>query len=602
MKIDPIYQGRALAGNKSTAYPNRQLFLDTEVRIGNRGIYHHHVFAIGWTHYILDTGRSKDSVDRWDLWKNLDELNAFIEKCTADKTTLRIYGHNLYYDLQVIGFFHRFAVSHWTLDFIYDKGLSFILAIKKGNRRIKCISTTNYFDYSLAILGESMGMKKLDVDPLKASDNELVPYCRQDVEILTHAVLKYQDFNREHDTGKFAATRASQAFNCFRHRFMDHAIYIHADKRVKQLERDAYFGGRVEAFRWGVQTGGPFVFLDVNSMYPYVMHRYRYPSKVLEYVENASLAYLKHYLPSCAMIADVTLETREPMFAYRGKDKLLFPVGRFRTCVCTEGLRRAIDAGMIEEVHRLALYECRFLFRSYVDYFYPLKSAYKTQGNLIYTAIVKLFLNSLYGKFGMKIAKEEKIDNPEMTGFFRRKEIDASTGVTWMHTGMFGKEILQYGEIDGRNSFTGVAAHVTEYARFTLWDFFNRADRDRVLYCDTDSLVLRERDLLDCDFSLDPQLLGSLDLDRRTQRLVLYNPKDYATDTGRKTKGIPKDAEQTGPHSWQYEQFKRLATHQREGVTEGFLSCKTEKTINLSYDKGIVLPDGAIVPYCFGGS
>lgn len=510
-----------------------------------------------------------------------------------------IYGHNLYYDLQVIGFFAAFARFGWQLDFIYDKGLTFILVIRRGKRSIKCISTTNYFDYSLAVLAESMGMKKFDVDPLTASDEELIPYCRQDVVILSEAVRRYRDFNKEHDTGKFSMTRASQSFNCFRHRFMDHKIELHRDVRLRKLERDAYFGGRTEAFRWGNVKGGPFTFLDVNSMYPYVMHRYRYPCRALEYLEEVDYGFIKKWLPSTAMVADVTIETRDPMFAYRGEDKLLFPVGRFRTCLCTEGLRRAFDAGNIKKVHRLAMYECAYLFRSYVDYWYPLKAQYKKEGNEIYTRIVKMFLNSLYGKFGQKKAKEESFNNPAMIEPCRIEEVDVQTELHWIRTGMFGKEILSYGEEDTRNTFTAIAAHVTEYARFTLWDLFTRLGFQRVLYTDTDSIVLRTADVSLIGCELDPERLGALSVDRHTKRLVLYNPKDYTTDAGRKTKGVPKTAERIGAHTWRYEQFQGFATHQRENVAKGFLSRETVKSVSIEYDKGVVLPDGSIVPYCF---
>lgn len=602
MKRHAVYPGNRLPGNRSTVYPNRQLYLDTETSVCPGGTYRNHRFRLGWTRYVFATGRPRDSVDRWDLWRNLHELNAFIERCTAERNALYIYGHNLYYDLQVIGFFRHFAHSGWQLDFVYDKGMTFVLVIRKGKRSIHCVSTTNYFDYSLSALAKQMGMKKHEVDPLSASDEKLIPYCRQDVAILVEAVKQYRAFNSEHDTGKFAATRASQSFNCYRHRFMNEAIYIHRDKRVSELERFAYFGGRTEAFRWGRQKGGPFVFLDVNSMYPYVMHRYRYPTKLIEYLENVPIGYAQTWLPCSAMVADATVEITEPMIAYRGKEKVLFPVGRFRTGLCSEGLRRLFEQGAVIQIHRLAVYECRFIFREYVEYFYPLKSAYKQEGNEIYTAIVKLFLNSLYGKFGQKVAKEEIHDNPQAIEPYRWDEIEVSTGDRWTRTGMFGKEIIQFGETEGRNAFVAIAAHVTEYARFVLWDYFCAADREKVIYCDTDSLVLGEVALRDCAFSLNDSALGALSLDKRTEELVIYNPKDYQTDEGRKTKGVPRSAKQIGPHTWTYEQFLRLSSHQRLGIGEGFRSIMTTKSVSIEYDKGIVLPSGEILPYCLGGS
>ena len=602
MKRHAVYPGKPLPGNRSTAFPARQLYLDVESWVKPSGSYNHHSFRLGWTYFEHDTKRSRDTVKRWNLWRETGKLNAFIERCTAEKSSLHIYGHNLYYDLQVIGFFRWFAASGWQLDFVYDKGLTFVLVIRKGKRSIKCVSTTNYFDYSLSVLGDHLKMAKHDVDPLTSPDELLIPYCRQDVSILIEAMKQYRDFNREHDTGKFAATRASQSFNAYRHRFMGETIYIHGDKRVAELERDAYFGGRTEAFRWGNFSDGPFVFLDVNSMYPYVMREQRYPTKIVEYLEHVPIEYIRKWLPCSSMVADVTIEICEPMIAYRGKEKVLFPVGRFRTAVCSEGLRRLLIQNAILEVHRLAVYECRYIFREYVDYFYPLKSAYKQQGNAIYTAIVKLFLNSLYGKFGQRVTKEEIVDNPAAVDPYRWDEIDVQTGKHWTRTGMFGKEILQFGEMDGRNAFVAIAAHVTEYARFVLWDYFNQAGREAVLYCDTDSVVIPERQLDHSSIVLDETRLGSLSMDKRTQTLTVYNPKDYQTDAGRKTKGVPKSARQIGPHTWEYEQFLRLSSHQRAGVGEGFRSKPTVKSVSIEYDKGIVLPSGWITPYCFGGS
>jgi len=177
-----------------------------------------------------------------------------------------------------------------------------------------------------------------------------------------------------------------------------------------------------------------------------------------------------------------------------------------------------------------------------------------------------------------------------------------STGDRWTRTGMFGKEILQYGEMEGKNAFVAIAAHVTEYARFVLWDYFTQAPRDKVLYCDTDSLVIAEKDLQNTRFTLDDSQLGALSLDKRTNELIIYNPKDYQTDQGRKTKGVPKSAKQIGPHTWTYEQFLRLSSHQRLGIAEGFRSRTTVKSVSIEYDKGIVCATGEILPYCFGGS
>jgi hypothetical protein len=585
--------------NHSTAYPTCLLFLDTETRTTPDGDFTRHDLLLAWTCYrrIRKSDTQKD--DDWRYWENPQKLCEYIQSCVTSKRALHIYGHNIAFDLQVIQFYKWFPLWGWKLEFIYDTGLTYLLVIRNEDRTLKAISTTNYFSYSLDVLGRELGIPKLDVDFEKSSKADLSVYCKQDVLITVKAMERYIAFNKEHDTGKFSMTRASQSFSAFRHRFMDTEIRLHKEKPIQQLERSAYFGGRTECFRIGKVPGDDFTFLDVNSMYPFVMMQNLYPTKCLWYKENPDPSDWLPFLSGYAVIADVTLDTDDPVYAKRHEGKLIFPVGTFDTCVCTAGFRHAIGAKHLVKVNAIAVYEWAPVFRQYVDYFYPLKSRYKADGNEIYTATVKLFLNSLYGKFGQRISDDERFTIPDQELTCRVENYDKVTGDRWTDTIMFGTLIRSRGEIEGPNTFVAIPAHVTEYARFYLWSIIKAIGRDRVYYCDTDSLAISSELLSHGSIHLDGLALGALAVDKTGEGLEIWGLKDYQIGSDRKLKGIPLRAVELQENVYRYDQFLGAVSHQRLGEVDSFLTRSVTKRLKHDYNKGTVNADGSVSPYCF---
>jgi len=595
-----IDSGKPISPNHSTAYPSHLFFLDTETRPVPEGKYTRHVFKLAWAREVRLSKEGSRQVDKWTRYTDSLEVLRAIEAATREKTALTVYGHNLWFDLQVCGFFHQFPRWGWKLDFVYDEGLTYLLNVRNGGRSIRCVSTTNYFDFSLSVLGKEIGLPKLEVDFERTSDADLDPYCRRDTEITSESVFKYMAFLREHEAGRFAYTKASQAFNAYRHRFMGEKIHIHAAEEVKALERSSYFGGRTECFSLGKQKGGPFVFLDINSMYPSVMKAHTFPNKLLEWYASASPALLKRWIGRAALVASVTVETDSPAYPVRMHNKTVFPVGRFDTVLCTAGLERAWQRGELRGVKSLAVYNRAPLFRSYVDYWYPLKARYKEEENAVYTRMVKLFLNSLYGKFGERRHEEERIEDWGSPDPWRMECFSRETGERWTETHLFNVTVIQGDLIEGPRSFVAVAAHVTEYARLLLWEIIERTGRERVLYCDTDSIVLREAALQLVGHPMDGSKLGYLSVDRTCESLTLHGCKDYEADALVKLKGVPAKAVRQQDGSYHYDQFLRSVSHLRLKASAGVLVEPRVKRLTRTYDKGVVGRGGIVRPFHLG--
>lgn len=591
------YRQRPLKKVASSRIPNYFLFIDTETKPhivdGVRSEY----FYLGWTcFYKRYAPLGKDSYE-WCYHKTFTGLNRYIERTCEMYKNVLVIGHNVFFDMQASGFYQYFTEQGWKLKFYYDKGLTYILKCRKDKNSITVISSTNWFDFSLQKLGEALGYPKLNIDFANVSEDELKVYCRNDVEILVHALAAYIDFILTHDLGKFSLTKASQAFTAFRHRFMTHGIYIHSDKDIQNLEREAYIGGRCECFQIGKIPGGPFVTLDVNAMYPYVMKENLYPWKLAGYYENKRPEFFTEKLINLLIIAEIQVDTSEPVFAIKVKGKTIFPVGKFNCFVCSTGFEYGFRRGYIKTVVRAVVYRKTDLFSAYVNYFHDLRVKFREQGNEMFLILCKYMHNSLYGKFGqMKIVSEfEDFDNG---GEYTREDVWSMISertVTITH--LMNQRLIQYQEGEGENSNVAIAAHITENARFYLWDFICRAGRDRVLYCDTDSIKIRLKDMGPVHSWIKPGEMGMLKIENKSETLLIEGAKNYRTETHRKIRGIPHKAIEVKPGVFTFESFVRQISHLRSGQITGAQIKTVTRTLRHKYDKGVVDHKGKVTPF-----
>ncbi len=590
------YPQHLIRRNHALYRPTRMLFLDTETKTLSVKKVLQHRMQMAWTCYRRIRSERGVDTEKWHYWQNAESLWRYAEGLAQEKTVLYIFAHNIFFDLQCSDFFYHFTRWGWVLQFLYDKGLTYILTIRKGRRSIKCLSTTNYFPYSLKKLGSIIGQEKLEVDFAAATRRDLKKYCRRDTEIVVKTMEKYFTFINKHDLGKFAASRSGQAFTAYRHRFMDNKIYTHRDEDLSAFERRAYFGGRVECFEIGEIKRGPFVHLDVNSMYSYVMRTHPYPIRLMAYEKNCSVDRLRNLLKKYCVVARVGLDTDEPAYGVLRGHKLVFPVGRFTAHLCTPGLAYALSHGHLLRVDELTSYERDSIFIPYVDYFSKLKTHYSKTGNTAMLQITKDFLNHLYGKFAQKTPCIEEEEDITFDGYFREEIYDMLSGKTEVVTKLMNKRFLIYGEEPAKNSMVAIAAHVTEHARFRLWELMRQAGRTKVLYCDTDSIKLRQRDYAPEKMDIDPHRLGALKVEGITKKLHLYAPKYYTTEKRAKIKGVPLNAEKLGPHKYRYTTFPKQASHLNKQITRFYYTEEVIKILQTRYTKGIVTEKGKILP------
>lgn len=586
--------------NRQNQIPQNFLFLDSETKwVKSDGITRHTAYMVWSCFCQLKDPDKVTYTSHWKFHTCNKSFWEYIDGLVHSRERLNIVGSNVLFDLAATQGFVHLPEMGWVHSFDVSAGMRFILKIKQSDRSICFLSSQNWIPYSVETLGDMLGKRKGSVDFETSPYSEIKKYCRRDTEIVRDAVIEFVRFVRQHDLGNFANTVSGQALNAYRHRFMGKNILIHNSDLAYDLERDAYFGGRTEAFYIGKVEYPEVVSLDINSMYPFVMKTKEYPTKYRNFLADPDPEYIFRNLRDRCWIADVTLKTPKPLYAVKRDGYTVFPIGEFRTTICTEGFQYAYDHDHIQEIHRAAEYEKGDLFSEYVKYFYSLKQKYGEDGDKLWYTITKLFMNSLYGKFGQEYDTIIESHAAEDSDMYRRICYNVDTGERFIEQSLFGVYKRIQGKEPSQVTFTAIAAHVTEYARFKLYRHIYNTPGARVLYCDTDSIFVPAEDVHLFDSVLDSEKLGYLDVEKRMKGLFIHGCKDYEYEGCRVLKGVKSDAKEISPGEYFQGCWLSLKGMLREGITDCYPVRDTVKTLKREYKKGVVEDSGSVQPLIY---
>lgn len=581
-----------LKGNKTVQIPSRLIFYDTETWLNQAEDLIYCPLRLGVACYV----RTDRNEERWLVFKEAKQFWEWIDKQINAKEKVLVFSHNQHFDFNVVEGFKLSYQYGWELKkWIFDSQ-RFIVKFKKDNRYLVFLDSGNIIKEKLENLGKAIELKKLKVDFDTVNDKDLIEYCKRDVEILKRFILHYIDFIKQHELGCFKYTIASQAFQAFKHRFMHHDIYVHDNKIAIDLERRSYRGGRNECFVIGKLKGDNFYLLDVNSMYPFVMKEFDYPVRLKFVSRNCDENFLKELLKKYCVIADVNLTTEENVFGVKLK-KLIFPIGTFNVTLCTNELKYALQNCRINKIGTFVVYEKARIFKDYVDFFYKLKKEYKEKGDSVRYMLTKLFLNSLYGKFGQKVELFELVGETDKE-YWDNEKIWDMEDKRWIHQIILnGKIYEKTKEEEGFDSIVAIASEVTANARMTLWNYMKKAGLENVYYVDTDSLLVNSQGFTNLRSEIDPVKLGKLSIELVTDRVELRGLKDYTIGEKYKIKGIKNNAEYLGNNTYRQQQFLKTRTLLRGGIIDKACIKIVTKKLERNYDKGKLLPDGRVTPF-----
>ena len=299
-----------------------------------------------------------------------------------------------------------------------------------------------------------------------------------------------------------------------------------------------YYGGRVECFKIGM-IDYDFKVVDINSAYPDGMMK-KHPYGSTYDVSDSLPAGRGNVERSLIKVRCVA----RGCFPFRGDNGLEFPKDDFVREYNITGWEflAAIETETIEEweIVEVLTFSETISFEGYINHFYKMKDDCKVSGDKAGYIFAKLFLNSLYGKFG---ANPDKYDEYTIV---RPQYIQAAEGEDYSYCAQLGEWALcsrPLAEDKQRYYNAAVAASITGYVRAKMWRSINECEG--VIYCDTDSIACTSTGALE----LHPTQLGAWDIEAECDSGGVAGKKLYAfhiKDGGYKTasKGVRLNAEE----------------------------------------------------------
>lgn len=485
--------------------------------------------ARDWNKYLI--GGSYDILnDDYCTHKSIPDFIDFI--FSTENHATKIYSHfGGIYDFLFILDFYLNNTDKYFFHNIINQGSKILafrltkLGTKKTKRTIEFICTSGLFPFGLKDLTEMFHVehKKLDEDVsnLTKITPKLLKYLENDCKGLAEVLLAYSNSPYINQVG-MKLTRSSQSLAVFKEFFCSNLPEV--SKQVSNFAREAYLGGRTEIFKpiFEGNKNKKLYEMDLNSLYPSVMHDFTYPAEFSHFSTELDLDH-EHFIIHCLITAP---DIEFPLLGIKNNGKFIFPTGTFEGHWCSPEIRKALYMGYkIETIYRVCYFHSAgYIFKDFINTFY---SKRLETDNPIEKIIYKDFMNHLYGRLAIR---EER----EIFTFKKGKNsvIHCDYDFKDYSVRLYKEEktLMTY-------SNPALSAFVTSYGRLRLYEYFEKVNFD-VYYCDTDSIYSTKK-------LPSSMKLGEMKLEAIWDRACFLLPKTYvkyAIDTKKfdiKMKGFP---------------------------------------------------------------
>ena len=459
-------------------------------------------------------------------------------------------------DGQVIG------DNSWCGKLVIDGQVNFIVC-RNERKTYTFVDTMNYWPRHLWEIGADNGIPRLAPPAADAAPETVLASIERDRDIIKHAVVDLITRWTADNCGVFMPTAAGLAFNNWRHKCdvltpdgKNIDVVCMPDHPSHDLERRAYYGGRVQPFKVGELTG-PLYHVDCNSLYPFVMMHNSFPRRYSHAKFGPKPADVEASSGVYGIVADVRIRTRSRAYPIRVNGEPYHCRGTYWTVLAGPEVLRAVKSGHVERFGRVQYYSLAPIFRSWVGYWFRRKRL-ALAGRRIDKGgaeFASLILKALSGKFaqhgrrwtdlpervpverwggwiGRQPDNHCAVRSQQQTGSDCTEDAGDNSG-DWCHyRGIAGH--TQYLATDGEPShaFPAITAFITAHGRDYMESIIGHLPADSVYYMATDSLIVSQAgyDCLDALGLLHPTDLGKFKLKGRHERGEIFGANYYELD------------------------------------------------------------------------
>lgn len=591
---------------QKTVLPARHVIFDTETQLTRRAgaLEHHYATGVVVDLFKLDNGFetffTADSPEL--LWRRI------IGSCRKGQRTVA-WAHNISFDLRVSEALRWLPRQGFHLQgIVLERTASWASWTHPEHGSLLCCDLYAWLPRTLDDIARELGVSRETWDGERyatATLPELQARCLADVQVTRQAVQALLAWLQAEDCGPFRLTGSGQAHACWRKRFgagkefppgstnAPNGVWVHCDPALRQIEREAMWTGRCEAWRHG-EINGPLYEYDMNLAYCRIAAthplpvRYRGEHGAIGWKQLAELKGEGY-----AVLAEIELTTEEPLVPCHVGERMIWPIGNFETILWDPELQLLIDGENPNfEIKRCWTYHTGPALKPMAEWIVS------GLGNVATPAPIRLLLKhwarALVGRMALRYRRwEPYAETPDFGFSLWMGENELGEPEENLHIGHERFTLAELEETEA--SVPQITGWVMSQCRAQLWRLIEQARSHNVVYMDTDSLLVMDYGAA--------QLQGIEHVIPKAtwDHAIIHGPRNIELDQDRRLSGVPRQSVRKGPLEWEGTVMRGV----KESIVRGELDhvAQLDRTyhVNTHDPRRERYPDGSTRPYRLGG-
>lgn len=581
---------------KTSKLPSYHLALDTEAIIEQEGSTYRHRFACG---VVVPVELEGDVFDTFEPLQPALEPFAMWLRIGASAEWhghVVVWAHNLAYDLRVSDALKQLTALGWGLEAISIAKQATWATWRKGKAKLTLVDSMSWLPAPLEVITRDFDLQRPVFAYSTATPRELKQRCVFDCSVLATAVAQLLNYLRSENLGPFRPTGSGQSHAALRRRFLPaRSVRVHTDAVALAAEREAMHTGRCEAWRHG-KIEEPLREVDMSLAYCRIAAAHELPGELVGARVATFLEQLLQPGAEFEPLADITLTTDTPALPCTLDDRIVWPVGTFRTVLWGPELELAVAHASDITLHRCWLYKRTPALKGMATWLIERLEAGPDDTPPVVKRMLKHWARTLVGRCGLRYRLWEPFGEHPRDELCISHEVDWESGEA--HENLrIGRQMLQLAALrESTSSVPSIPSWVASKCRANLWRLIEAAGGPNVAYMDTDGALLTtagRHNLYDWG-----ELMGEVYIqDKATHTgVTIYGPRNVDLGTERRLSGVPRKAIRLDELTFEGETWTGLQSALESGHADVVEVASRRWEITPSDQRRVHLPDGTTEP------
>ena len=476
---------------ESSRVPQRFVFLDTEAHRRRVAGGEEQTWRLGVTSCVT----WRHDLEDWAMPPMVDHdtpggLWAAVVAHARPNCRTVVVAHNLGYDLRIANGLELLAANGWELEKLSLSAGHVGFDAVQGRMRIVLVDSLTVLPASLATLGEMCNRPKLPLPLESDGDEEHYARCRRDVEILREAYLYIVNALRERDLGCWARTGASIAWSTLARRHLTDKVLVHGDDELREVEREACYAGRTEAWRHGTMKRGQWHEWDYELAYAHVLSSESLPAYYVDKVVAPPVQYIAKTVGSWRYLCHARVSQPVPVLPASDEHGFYHPVGTMSGWWWDVELLEAARAGAVVTIDTAHRYAGRRWLETWANWVIDLCDDKRYPDTRVLALAAKHWQRSLVGRSAMRYRDWHEVGPAFTDETIYQPIVDLDDGTAGVMFQCGGQRFEAWDRRWWDQALPQLLSSVMAHCRVRLWRAMTVAGLDHVAYVDTDSLIV----------------------------------------------------------------------------------------------------------------